>query len=257
VKVQEVGLIMTPITITPHLDLVTGADGTYYTVGGETQASPGRPVQPLTSEPLLEFNGMEPHDALFLAGSGRREVDFDPLVSRPVTDTALTEPEYDYDGWYPLKPFTVNRLGDLARLVVVPAQYYGNEANGIERLFEQMVFEVYYAEEGQDDFATPAIWGVEAEASEGALVFRVLVQDDSGVERVVVSYSKNGKQWQSFDLSYQTSGYWEGTLSGWGSALYYFVQAVDKVGNVGMSVNKGLFFKTEELVYLPLLLRDG
>jgi hypothetical protein len=259
VEVQAAGLLMTPITITPQLEPMLGVDGQYYAVEGETQVSPGRPVQPRTSEPLPEFSGMEPHDALFLAGSSTSETGFNPLISRPVTDTTLSEPEYDYDGWYPEKPFTVNRLGDPARLVVVPAQYSGDEESGVEKVFEEMVFGVYYAEAGQEDYAAPAIWEVEkSDLSEGQVTFQVLAQDDSGVKRVVVTYSEDGEQWQSLDLSYGSSGYWKGSLSGLSGEVDYFVQAVDKAGNVSIEANKGLFFGPQEnIIYMPLIFRDS
>ena len=258
VDVQATGLIVKSVSITPTLELSPpAADGRYYTADGGAQVSPGRPVQPRTSVALPEFSGMKPHDALFLSGRTTSDAHFDPLISRPVTDTTLSEPDYDYDGWYPLKTFTVNRLGDPARLVVLPAQYSGDEKSGVEKVFEQIVFAVYYAEEGQEDLVAPALWEVESEMHEEKITFRVLVQDDSGVERVVVTHSDDGQQWQSDDLTYSTlSGYWEGELDLNGGTVEYFVQAVDKAGNVSMSANKGLFFGEKCNVYLPLVVRN-
>jgi hypothetical protein len=96
---------------------------------------------------------------------------------------------------------------------------------------------------------------------EGEVTFQVLAQDDSGVERVVVTYSKDGENWESLDLTYDSEGgYWEGQLTDpvlSGGEVSYFVQAVDGVGNVSMSANKGLFFEPEEhSLYLPLIMRD-
>ncbi|RLC61196.1 MAG: hypothetical protein DRI48_11025, partial [Chloroflexi bacterium] len=256
--VQGTALSTVTISLTPDLQPTTTPDGDYYAVNGETQASPGRPVQPVTRTVLPEFAGMTPHDALFLSGRISSRADFDPLISRPVTDTALAEPAYEYAGWYPIKPFTVNRLGDPPRLVVVPAWYYGDEANGIEKLFHEMTFEIYYAAEGESDFAPPSVWEVKGVVLKNTAIFRVLAQDDSGVERVIVTYSEDGEQWQSSDLNYDSdSGYWKGLLTGLSGQVSYFVQAVDQAGNVGVSVNKGLFFEPEEhTIYLPLVLRS-
>ncbi len=257
---QAVGLIAKPITVTPSFELVTatfegGTVGNYYETENGTQASPGRPVQPRTSVELPTFSGMEPHDALFLGGRTRSIDDFNPLISRPVTDTALREPDFDYDGWYPVKTFAVNYLSDPPRLVVIPARYSGDEESGTEKLFEQTKFEVYYAAEGEDDFTAPSIWETKSEVEEGSAQFQVLAQDDTGVRRVVVTYSTDGDQWQSIDLVYSSeSGYWEGTYPLDGGALIYFVQVVDKAGNVSMSANKGLLFAPPVYsIYLPLV----
>jgi hypothetical protein len=263
VEVGSADLITTHISLTPVLEAVTATFesavlGHYYTVDGEAQASPGRPVQPRTSAALPEFTGMQPHGALFLSGRVSIDSDFNPFITRPVTDTALSEPAYDYPGWYPPMPFTVNREGEPARLVVVPAQYRGTENQGVEKLFEQMTFEVYYADESEEDFLAPSIWEVDGMVVEGGAVFRVIVQDDAGVERVVVSYSEDGEHWQTADLSPNSlSGYWEGELTGLSGEVSGFIQAVDGAGNVNTSADKGLFFEREEHdVYLPAVLRD-
>jgi len=247
----------TTISLSLSPQLVTTAEGDYYTVDGETQASPGRPVQPIASVVLSESYRI-PHGALFESGNSTSVANFNPLVARPVTDTALSEPAYAYPGWYPLKPFTVNRLGEQPQLVVVPAQYYGNEASGVERLFGQMDFTVYYAWEGEDDFLAPDIWQVEGLIFRDTATFQVQAEDDSGVERVVVTYSQDGGQWQSADLTYDSlSGLWGGELVGLSGEVSYFIQAVDGAGNVSLSANKGLFFEPEERnVYLPLVLRS-
>ncbi|RLC62322.1 MAG: hypothetical protein DRI48_09690 [Chloroflexi bacterium] len=122
-----------------------------------------------------------------------------------------------------------------------------------------MNFDVYYAAQDQTDFTPPAIWEVEGLIQEDRAAFRVLAQDDAGVERVVVSYSTDGESWHSLDLAYDgDSGYWQGQLSGLSGKVRYFVQAVDRAGNVSMSTNKGLFFEPEEhTIYLPLVLRQS
>ena len=121
-----------------------------------------------------------------------------------------------------------------------------------------MAFEVYYAEAGQDDFTAPSIWQVEGLAFQGLATFRVLVQDEAGVERVVVTYSEDGEQWRSVELDYDaTTGLWETSLAGVGGWVSYLVQAVDGAGNVAITANKGLLFEAQErAVYLPFVLKS-
>jgi hypothetical protein len=263
-QVGSGSLITTRVSLTPPLEQVTatyGAEtvGYYYTVEGDAQSNPGRPVQPRTSVELPEYSGVQPHGALFLSGHGRSESGFDPFISRPVTSTALSEPAYDYPGWYPSKPFAVNRLGENARLVVLPGQYRGDEKEGTERLFEELAFEVYYAPESEEDFLAPSIWEVAGTAAEGGATFQVMAQDGSGVERVVVGYSEDGEQWHTIDLSPNSqSGYWEGDLAGLSGEISYSIQVVDGAGNVSLSANKGLFFALEKHdIYLPVVLRNS
>ena len=103
----------------------------------------------------------------------------------------------------------------------------------------------------------PSIWEADSLVFQGVATFKVLAQDDSGIERVVVTYSQDGLNWQSADLTYNSlTGRWEGSLPGVSKEANYFVQAVDKAGNVGMSANKGLFFRPEEhLAFLPLIMK--
>jgi len=151
----------------------------------------------------------------------------------------------------------VNLLGATPRLVVVPAQYQGNEKRGVEQLYPRMDLVVYYADAGQTDFVAPSLWEADSVVFKGTTAFKVLAQDNSGIERVVVTWRQNGPNWQSADLTYNSlTGRWEGSLAGVGKEADYFVQAVDKAGNVSMTANKGLFFHPEEhRVFLPLVMK--
>jgi hypothetical protein len=63
--------------------------------------------------------------------------------------------------------------------------------------------------------------------------------------------------WQSADLAYNSlTDRWEGNVAGLNAQTNYFVQAVDKAGNVSMSANKGLFFAPERHdIYLPVVMK--
>lgn len=260
------------VSITPSLSLarLTGTFdgnfiGNYYAADGQTQGSPGRPVQPLMGYDLPEYDQIAPQGLLFLSGRSTVHTDFDPLISRPVTDTALSEPAYEYEGWFPAKPFAINQLGERARLVVVPARYSGDEHSGVQEVFERMTFAVYYAPEGTEDTAGPSIWEItgQVSASGDSAAVRALVQDSSGVGRVIATYRTTGDdgsaQWQSTFLTYtEESGYWEGAVPASAGRVSYFIQAVDRAGNTSMSANKGVFFDTgRQEIYLPLVMREG
>ena len=64
--------------------------------------------------------------------------------------------------WFPVKPFTVNRLGDLdspgGGAGSVPGQ---REAAASSGCIQQMDLAVYYADAGQTDFVVPDIWQVD------------------------------------------------------------------------------------------------
>jgi hypothetical protein len=246
--------------------LETGSEyGDYYSISGEVQASPGRPVQPRTSELVPVKTGLTPHGAVLVSATSEQTDGFDPLISRPVSDTTLSEPLFEAESWFPAKTWAVNRLGDEARLVVVPAQFQGNQDGGAERRFTQLTFSVTYSD--SVDFTPPAIWKVESVLIEETTTFTVSVQDSSGIERVLVTYSADGQSWQSADLTYDTS---TGQVEQWGTSLTslteetnYFIQVVDAAGNVTVSDNKGQYFAPEPPaappgggVYLPIILRN-
>jgi hypothetical protein len=119
-----------------------------------------------------------------------------------------------------------------------------------------------------EDQVAPTIWRAEAGQVPARVSFSVSVTDDSGIERVVVTYrlgtpphpSGRGdrrEHWRSLDLSYDAvRDRWRGELTGVGETVSYFVQAIDMAGNVATSHNKGFFFEpvTYE-VYLPAVIR--
>jgi hypothetical protein len=258
--IQAARLVTYGLSLAPSLERVDTAQGSYYAAAGQTQASPGRPLQPVLRQALPDYVGMKAHGALLLAAQTRQETGFDPLVARPVTDTTLAEPVYTYPGLYPLKPFAVNALGERPNLVVVPGQYEGDQLSGTETLFETLRFEVYYAYAGLEDTTPPDIWQVKGQISEGELSFQVQAEDASGIERVVVTYGQpegTTYQWRSLDLAYEPeSGLWKGALSGVSGELAYFVQAVDGAGNLAVGGSKSAYLEPESNdVYLPLLLR--
>ena len=183
----------------------------------------------------------------------------------PTTTFKLAEPEFAAPAWFPQKIFAVNRLQSSAgagRLVVVPAQFRGNQNEGLQRRFTQMHFAVTYSD--SDDWMPPAIWQAKGELKDDALHLSVAAGDASGVERVLVTYTDTGAtsdeaNWESLDLVYnEYAERWEGALFGLSGQTVFFVQAVDTAGNVTVSGNKGHYFEPERSsVYLPVILNHA
>jgi hypothetical protein len=251
------GLSRRTVTFTVQFSETVTADGRYYSVNNEVQASGGRPIQPRVSRDIAEV-GTEARGVLFVGGDYRDSEPFDPVIARPVTDTAMTEPVFTLQGWYPTRMAAINRVetffGALERLVVMPAQF---KNPGLERLWDRLTYDVYYSTDA--DTLDPTIWRVEATQLSNRATFSVEVTDDSGIERVVVAYSLGEGEWHTIDLTNGGDGdTWSGELPlSEGDSVSYFVQAVDGAGNAARGDNKGFYFEpvTYE-AYLPLMLRN-
>jgi len=256
-----------PLTLTPAFDLVTATRrlegeqtfiGNYYQLEGDIQLSPGRPLQPRTAFDLQEVLPPDhiAHGVLFMGGSYTTLEDFNPVVSRIVSDTAAAEPPFAFERWYPSTMHVINRLhlgGELAseKLVVMPAQYMAaTEITGTERLYDSLHYEIYHAPRGSTrDFTPPTIHQVRVLTTAQTISFSVLTTDPSGVERVVVAYDDGRGTWQAMDLDPLGEGLWVGA-----GPLHlgrYFAQAVDAAGNVALSNNKGVYFTAVGLGLRP------
>jgi hypothetical protein len=155
------GDVTATVTFAPTFKLEVGAtEGDYYTIDWEVQASPGRPVQPRTSQVVPDQSAFElaPHGAVLISATSTLTEGSCPLISRPVTDTKLSEPSFTAEGWFPAQIRTLNRLGDENRLVVVPTQFRGDEISGTLRRFDELAFEVYYT--------TRPVWTIRRPLSE-------------------------------------------------------------------------------------------
>ena len=236
---------------------VTADNGSYYTVDGVAQSNPGRPVQPKTSIALDTVTGMNPHGVLLLGGESAKETAFDPLISRPVPTSTegVEEPAFTAPGWFPSKIFAINLLGSEDHLVIVPAQFSGNQSAGTLRRFTELTFTVAYSDSVDD--VPPVIWEVGTSLYPGGFTFQVSADDASGIERALVTYSQDGQHWESDELAYRAyTDKWEGTVTGLTKEASYFVQVMDGAGNVTISNNKGQYFAPEVIeIYLPLVMR--
>jgi hypothetical protein len=237
--------------------------GTYYSVGDETEVNEWQPIQPRTSVDI-SLDDQTPHGAFFEGGTYQTLENFDPVITRVITDTSNIsfweeEPGFDHPGiWQPSWWSLINQVWTpekiIQRLVVLPGQYRSTTVDtGTERLFDLMSYTLYYS--NLTDLVPPSIWNIHAVGQESTGQVSVEVTDLSDVTRVGVSYTLGESTWTTVDLSQNTDNpnQWIGTIPN-GETIEWFVQAVDGAGNVAISDNKGAYFGTIDLgVWLPII----
>jgi hypothetical protein len=147
--------------------------------------------------------------------------------------------------------------------VVVPSQYAANSnvaTTGTERLYSQMLFEVYHAPASDTDYNMPVITQLTTTNQAASITFDVGVVDDSNtVSRVVVLYrALTATTWSKVELAY-ASGHASATVPGVNGSIEFVVQAVDPSGNVALSLDSGgkayVQAAGTNMVYLPLIRR--
>jgi hypothetical protein len=122
------------------------------------------------------------------------------------------------------------------------------------RIFDAMTYTVYYSDTA--DTWAPSFWTVEDEAIGNQHHITVEVTDASGIARVALGYTEGNGRWHTEDLmrTVDDPDLWSGAIPH-EPATAYFVQAVDRAGNVGVATNKARYFELEpQRVYLPLVL---
>jgi hypothetical protein len=82
-------LVGVPYTIQLTQNENETGKGKYFDIGGEVQALPGRPIQGRGSFPV-GYEGFELRGALLLSADFQDLEPFDPVISRPVSDTFTT-----------------------------------------------------------------------------------------------------------------------------------------------------------------------
>jgi len=239
------------------------------------EASFGRPQLPSLSFDAVYGAGMVPRGVAFVGGAAS-EYAFDPIITRVITDHVYdaSEPDFAVAQWFPTRPVNVNRLGsrlgrggNKGQLVLYPAQYQaGAEGEGVLRAFERIRLRIYYDDgSGGSDWQSPVIRRVELVAQEEQVQILLNVIDPaqvvgkpSGVQDVLLSLSLDGVAW-SHIMPSRSGDVWSATVAlppgTTASNLSFVAQAVDGVGNVAFSSNKGDSYHGEKIkVYLPLLL---
>ncbi|MBI3944182.1 MAG: PKD domain-containing protein, partial [Chloroflexi bacterium] len=250
----QAGIITRTFTISPTLTPVQTQDGTYYISAAGAETSLYQPVQPRTSLdislPAAAGQGAVAHGTLFKSAIYRDILNFDPLITMPVTETHRYEPQWIYGGWLPQTLARIthfrNPQGVAERLVFTPGQFFhtgvvDSHVVGTERLYSHLSYEVYYA--SGEDFTPPTIESIGSQQVGNSLNLGVSVHDLSGVMRVLVAFTDGKGIWQSQDLVYeQHLDLWTGNLDGLAGNISLIFQAVDGAGNVGTSHDKGNYF---------------
>jgi len=116
---------------------------------------------------------------------------------------------------------------------------------------------VYYS--NSPDWTPPEITyvGERVDSPRGVAIVKVGVEDPlSGVLGGMVTYTKGDGQWHSQDLAYDpVLDKWTGEIPATSNTLY-FVQVVDKAGNVGVADNKGRYYALPgHDTYLPVVIK--
>jgi hypothetical protein len=222
--------------------------GTYFHIGDEVQAWPGRPIQPRAAFVLDEMAGQVPHGQILLGAEYTDLPAFDPVVTIPLTQDSLPEPAFNAPGWYPSKLWSINEFGDQNRSTLVFGQFEPDFDT--ERLYNSMELQTFYSTHVEGvpaDYDPPLIWGLASEIDDaGAIGFAATVDD---AERVWVTVSYPNGDGTGTLVSHEMArddsdpALWTADVTGIDPAyLYateYYVQALDAAGNVATASKEG------------------
>jgi hypothetical protein len=140
-------------------------------------------------------------------------------------------------------------------------------STGVNRIYDQMAFGTYYSQSPDRNAANILLVdGILAPTTNTGQI-KVEARDASGVHRVVIAYTAGQGKWQSANLAFDAvSQKWTGVISGTVNTQF-FVQVVDKAGNVAINDNKGRYYplppplplatgrSIDRRLYLPLVTR--
>jgi hypothetical protein len=266
-------LLAQQIEVVPELILQSGNTGEFFSLGMAdamwAHGTAGRPLLPSGSvplPPLPEGDYWQPRGVLFLSGGLTPFEDFDPVITRPVSDTAMTEPRLEGGlGWSSPQLFTINRFGDgSGRLAATFALF--NARSSELRLLTNAIIEVLYTRLWNNDFTPPRILTARAMRITGSptVELEATAADAEGrVTRFYFTFITPDQVWSvplEPDLNDPSGQSWLGTTSNIPAGARYVLQAVDGAGNVAMAMNKGDYIPLNSeirFVYLPLVLRES
>ena len=216
---------------------------TYYkSTSGELLSDPNRPLQP------KEVRVFYPTPKRMLHGAVLTGATYTIKSIIPLIDTYMqsnTEGRIirgEIKDWYPdqifkLKSLSYHRGPRESRqyLIVVTGQYKGSTVatpfleGRMERLYDELAFQLYYA--SPDAETTPPVINVSHRNNHNVTI-SVNASDESGIQRVLVTFTDGEGEWRSKDLN-KTSEQWTCTIP-IDVISEFFVQAVDNNGNVAV-----------------------
>jgi hypothetical protein len=217
---------------------------------------------PTASYALPDIDTVQPHGVLLITATLDTIEDFDPVVTRPVTDTALPEPELNPEiGWMPARPFVVNNAGESPRLAATFALF--NARTSELRLIKEATIKVLGASSANTDYVPPQISNSSVVIAGQQVAISAEVSDsDSEVNAVYATFISSTDIWtvplarDADDLTGEIWT-WDGNAAAPWFEVSYFIQAVDRAGNVGLAAAKSDYLSVDlPTLYLPLVFRQ-
>lgn len=241
--------VLDPNDSYPDLDPISTGSGDYLSLHGFISADADEPVQPLHFGSLALNNVPPARSAVLRGGVFQANAVDDILVGTAVNeyvprgngDEASLDVAPD---WHPETPAMVRQHDERSNLVTQLGQY--DPASGEQRLFSSLDLDVYYS--ASPDQTPPEVTVVDGlySPATGRVTVKVGATDASGIQDVIVSYIRDRTQASTSVESVKLSPNaavqkWIGSFLGDNRSVYY-VQVVDKSGNLTTVANKGAYF---------------
>ena len=245
------GLASTTVQVTPTFARVDTTDGSYFTVNGETQVVPDRPIQPGGGSVSVAPGTTGVFiDAATATDYEQGGAPFDPVMARAQFASSAPQAESQFASTFPESLATVTTTDGLAQVAYATGQFFdarlnGKKVVGTQRLFNNMQFVALKANAGNTDDIKPAATKFRAVVIGGVAYFRVdatdLTPTGTGVVKRVLLQIKpkglaNGTTFTKVDLAPTSGNTWSGAVQlGSGvTAIDGFGQVIDSNGNVGV-----------------------
>src|SRR3954454_2675214 len=213
------GLTTAEITINPTFTRTSTSKGDVWSVGGETQVTHYRPIQPRTSVGVTRPDGQQAHGALITALASQDQVGVNPAFARPTVDLGANEPEASApDMAFPAQFETLTKFatpgGDAQRLVMIPGQFFSSRTRttGTQRLFTSMTSRVLFSP--SENFMAPTVTNATSAFVGGGVTFSVDAlpnNPDSVVRVIVLSHTAGTTAWQRLGLAHGAGQTWSGS----------------------------------------------
>ena len=247
-----IALDATDVTVNPTFTSTITDRGRFWSVGGETQVTHYRPIQPRTSVGVSPPAGQTAHGALLTGLTSQDVTGVDPVFARPTVDLSAHEPEASLgDATFPAQFSALTSfatpVGLANRLVLLPGQFIANSVGsaGTQRLFTSMQARVLYS--ASSSYAPPILTNAAAAHGSGSVTFTVdaTAQGGASISRVLVLFHTPGaSSWTPLELNPPTTG---STFSATATpvpagSVEWLAQAQDSFGNTATTTNKGDLF---------------
>jgi Tol biopolymer transport system component len=229
-------------------------EGSFWTGPSGVLVTHLRPLQPKAVFDLAD----DAHGILITGLQSNDLSAIDPVYARPIVDNTAAEPELPFnDVAFPGKIQSLvaqqTRTGRRVTAVLAHGQFFSDDVvdskgAGNQRLFTRIDADVLRS--NGTDRQAPRFDAIDAVVlpGPGIVSFSADVVDlptgsPADVARVLVAFrDETSSTWRFLDLKRGTGADWGGTAAVGGTRIEYFMQAVDKWGNVAVSTNKGRLF---------------